>query len=105
LGVTIEVLLVNIAWEDLDVSTSAVNLLLVLHSVLENEVLLLVGERGELSSVGIKASVLGGLDTLVGLGITIELASGEDKVSTGALSGFEVGLDPPVGPVTFKTLH
>jgi hypothetical protein len=61
--VTVEFLLVDSAGEDLDVSTSAVNVLLVLHGVLENQILTLVAELGEFGSVGVEAGILGGLDT------------------------------------------
>lgn len=94
--------MVNSGGEDLDVSTSAVNLLLMLDSVLNNQVLLGVRELGELGSVGIETSILRGLDSLVGLSISVELASSQDKVSTSALRGFEVRLNPSVFPFAYE---
>lgn len=112
--------LVNVAGEDLDVSTSAVNLLLVLDGVLENQVLALIAEGGELGGVGVETSILGGLETcvaftlahsqtnqenrslsltLVGFSISVELAVGPHKVTSGSLRGFEIRLDPSVSPV------
>jgi hypothetical protein len=74
-SVSTELGLVHVS-EELDVSTTAVKVLLMLHLELEDQVLVLISES--LRHLGGKAVMLGilrGLDTLVS-GITIPLTSG-----------------------------
>jgi hypothetical protein len=64
LGVTIEVLLVERLRQDLEVATTAVDVLLVLDGELEDEILTLVGEISRQSlGDGVETVVLGGAET------------------------------------------
>lgn len=63
LGLTVQVLLVGSSGVELDVSTSAVKGLLVLNGVLDNEGLVLVGERRERGRGGVETEVLRGAET------------------------------------------
>lgn len=55
---SVHVLLVKLAVEDLDVTTSTVNVLFVLHSKLDNQRLVLVAERLEFLGNGVKPCIL-----------------------------------------------
>jgi hypothetical protein len=63
LGVTIQVGLISSSGVELDVGTSTVEVLLMLDGVLDDEVLVLVGELGEGGRSGVEAVVLGGTQT------------------------------------------
>lgn len=62
-GVTVEGGLVNGAGQDLDVATTAVDLLLVLDGILDDELLALVAELGELGGDLVEAGILRGVQT------------------------------------------
>lgn len=64
----------QVAVKQLDISTATVNVLLVLDRVLDDQVLVVVGERWELLGQCIEPSVLWRLYTLVGFGVVIERA-------------------------------
>jgi len=61
--------------EELDVAASAVNVLFVLHNILDDEFLALVGELLDRRGDRIEASILAGLDTLIFLSI-VEVFAG-----------------------------
>ena len=78
---SMHVLLVHTTIEELDISTSAVDVLLVLHRELDDQRLVLVGDRGVLGRDGIELGVLRGLETLVLLLVSVELARAHDKLT------------------------
>merc|ERR1719370_1355771 len=63
--------LIQLAVEQLHVTTTAVNILLVLNSELDDKRLVHIGEGLELRRKGVKLGILACLDTLVKLGIQI----------------------------------
>jgi len=80
-GVAIEVGLVKAGGEELDVATTAVEVLLVLDGELEDEVLALILEGGrELGGDRVEAGILRGLETEILGGIAVVLAMGDLKV-------------------------
>ena len=72
--ISMHVLLVHATIKQLDISTSAVDVLLVLHRELDDQRLVLVGDRGVLGRNGVELSILRGLETLVLLHVSVELA-------------------------------
>lgn len=58
-----QVLLLGTGGVDLDVGTSAVEGLLVLDGVLDDDSLILVGELGERGRGGVETEILGGTET------------------------------------------
>ncbi len=67
------------AVEELGVPATAVNVLLVLDGELQDQGLVLVGEGLELGGGGVELGVLAGLNTLVLLGVAVELAGSQNK--------------------------
>ena len=63
LAITVELLLVQTSREDLDVTTSAVNVLLMLDRELDNQGLALVAKLGELGRNLVESVVLTSLNT------------------------------------------
>ncbi|GMT09210.1 hypothetical protein PFISCL1PPCAC_507 [Pristionchus fissidentatus] len=95
-GLAVEVLQVGVSGHHLDVSSSAVDALLVLDGVLDNHGLAGVGEvLVELGGARVELGVLGGLDSLVSLLISVELAGGQLELSVVLLV---LGLHPSLLP-------
>ena len=96
LGVATEFVLVETVGEELDVSATAIDLLLILGAVLKDKGLALVVEGlVHLGGEAVEASVGGSLDTLVVL-ISVPLTSGPlPGAHLGSLSPV-LGLDPSV---------
>ncbi len=67
------------AVEELGVAATAVNVLLVLDGELHDQGLVLVGEGLELGGGGVELGVLAGLNTLVLLGVAVELTGCQNK--------------------------
>ncbi len=78
---SMHVLLVHTTIKELDISTSAVNVLLVLHRELDDQRLVLVGDRGVLGRDGVELGILRGLETLVLLLVSVELARAHDELT------------------------
>eukprot|EP00123_Amoebidium_parasiticum_P006625 comp17537_c0_seq1/m.17095 comp17537_c0_seq1/g.17095 ORF comp17537_c0_seq1/g.17095 comp17537_c0_seq1/m.17095 type:complete len:403 (+) comp17537_c0_seq1:258-1466(+) len=91
-GVTVHLLLVEVLSEDLNVTTTAVNALLVLDGELDYEVLTLVAEGVELSGNSVELGILASLETLILLSVGIELAS--RQLPLALLGALERGRDP-----------
>jgi hypothetical protein len=56
-------LLVEISWEQLDVASTTVNVLLMFHSELDYQCLVFVADRLKAGGCRVKASILAGLKT------------------------------------------
>jgi hypothetical protein len=101
LGFSVEILEVNSGGTNLEVPTAAVNVLLVLDCVLNDQILALVGELRVACSSGIKAGILGCLQTSVTLRIPIVLAWRGNKLS---VVRRVLGLHPSALPSRSKLL-
>ena len=88
---SMHILLVHPTVKHLDVSTSTVNVLLVLHRELNNQRLVLVADGGVLGRDGVELCVLAGLQTLVLLNITVEFTRADNELAEVVLV---FGLDP-----------
>ena len=88
---SVHILLVHTTVKHLDVSTSTVNVLLVLHRELNNQRLVLVADGGVLGRDGVELGVLAGLQTLVLLNITVEFTRADNELAEVVLV---FGLDP-----------
>ena len=86
--------LVQRAVEQLDVSTVAIDVLLVLHGELNHHRLVHIGEWFELGGHSVELGILAGLHTLVLLGITVELAGSQDEFA--GIRSLVCGLDPGI---------
>lgn len=71
----------QVAVEQLDVSTAAIDVLLVLDGVLDDEVFAFIAERRELLGQRVEPGVLRRLDTFVGLGVVVESARAADELA------------------------
>jgi len=78
----VHVLGIQAAVEQLGVSATAVDVLLVLNSKLDDDWLILITEGLELSRRGIELGVLACLDTLALLSISVKLSGGQDKFAS-----------------------
>lgn len=66
LGVSVHILLVQAGREELNVAPATVNVLLVLHSELDDQWLALVAEITKTGGKGVEAGVLAGLEAYMG---------------------------------------
>lgn len=65
--------------EQFDISTAAIDILLMLDRVLDDEILTVVAERGEFLGQPVEPGVLRRLNSFVGLGIVVESARAVDE--------------------------
>jgi len=80
-GFTVHFRWLQIAVEQLDVSTAAVDVLFVFDGVLYDQVFAVVAERRELLGQRVEPGVLRRLDTFVGLGVVVERARAVDELA------------------------
>mmetsp|Transcript_41596 Transcript_41596/g.81600 ORF Transcript_41596/g.81600 Transcript_41596/m.81600 type:complete len:319 (+) Transcript_41596:502-1458(+) len=96
--VTGELLLDEALGHNLDVATTAVNLLRVLDRKLDNHLFVFVGKVGHLGGQRIKPCILGSLKTFVGLSIAVEVSGIEDELAGLASRFLPLASNPAVLP-------
>lgn len=69
------------AVEQLNISTTTINVLLVFHCILDNEILAFVAERSEFLGQRVEPGVLRCLYTLVSFGIVVESSRAVNKLA------------------------
>jgi hypothetical protein len=89
-GFAVHLLGFQVAVEQLDVSTAAIDVLFVFDGVLNDEVFSLVAERSELPGQRVEPSVLCRLYTLVDLKVVVESARAADELAELDASVFRV---------------
>lgn len=95
-ALAVHILLVQLAVEDLQVATTAVDVLLVLNGELDDDRLALVAEGFELLRQGVETGIFAGLQSLVLLGIVKEFASSPHELAK--LLARVLAVDPGVLP-------
>ena len=98
--VSVHVLGVQAAVEDLGVAAAAVNVLLVLDGELEDQRLVAVGEGLELGREGVELGVLARLDALALVGVAVKLSGCQDELS--GVGTLVRGADPSLFPIFKK---
>ena len=93
---SVHVLGIETAVEQLGVATSAVDVLLVLDGELDNDRLVAVRKWLEFGRRGVELGVLAGLDALALLSVSVELAGGQNELT--GVGTFVCRADPSFFP-------